>query len=92
MSWLLLAFVAPLLWAAVALIDTYFVHGVYAEPLDGAGISGLFQSSPWLLVPLGLIEFRAPGLLSAAYRAQLAHPLRKSLALALIASGIYAIT
>lgn len=66
MSWFLLAFVAPLLWAAVTLLDTYFVHGVYADAMDGAVISGLFQSLPWLLVPLGLIKFNYPGDASAA--------------------------
>lgn len=67
MSWFLLAFVAPLLWAMVALMDTYFVHGVYESPIDGAVISGLFQSLPWLLVPLGLIEFRFPGTAPAVH-------------------------
>lgn len=66
MTWLLLAFVAPLLWAAVTLLDTYFVHGVYTEAMDGAVISGLFQCLPWLLVLLGVVEFSYPGNESAA--------------------------
>lgn len=67
MSWYLLAFIAPVLWAAVTLLDTYFVNGVYAEPTDGAVISGLFQSLPWLLVPLNLIQFNYPGISSAGW-------------------------
>jgi hypothetical protein len=65
MNWFLLAFVAPVLWAAVTLLDTYFVHGIYTDAMDGAVISGLFQSLPWLLVPLGLIDFVYPGNASA---------------------------
>lgn len=65
MTWFLLAFMAPILWAAVTLLDTYFVESVYTDAMDGAVISGLFQSLPWLLVPLGLIEFNYPGHASA---------------------------
>ncbi len=61
MGWFLLAFVAPVLWAWVAVIDTYFVHGVYEDALDGAVISGIFQSVPWMLVPLGVVGFTFPG-------------------------------
>jgi uncharacterized membrane protein len=66
MNWFLLAFVAPVLWAAVTLLDTYFVHGIYTDAMDGTVISGLFQSLPWLLVTLGLIDFIYPGNASAA--------------------------
>lgn len=62
MNWLTLAFIAPLLWAIVSLIDTYFVHGVYERASDGAIISGVFQSMPWLFVALGYIEFNTPPL------------------------------
>lgn len=61
MDWFLLAFVAPILWAWATVIDTYFVHGIYKDALDGTVISGLFQSVPWILVPLGLVEFQFPG-------------------------------
>ncbi len=67
MTWFLLAFIAPLLWAVVTLLDTYFVHGVYRDAMDGAVISGLFQSVPWLLVLLGVIEFDFPGVAAATY-------------------------
>lgn len=66
MSWLLLAFIATLLWTIVALLDTWFVHDVYADALDGALISGMFQSVPWLLVPLGLVEFSLPDITTTA--------------------------
>lgn len=61
MTWLLLAFVAPFLWAWVSTIDNYFVHSVYEDEFDGAIISGFFQSVPWLFVPLGLVQFQFPG-------------------------------
>lgn len=61
MTWLLFALAAPVLWASVTLLDTYLVHDIYEDALDGAVISGLFQATPWMLVPLGLIEFRYPG-------------------------------
>ncbi len=57
MNWFLLAFIAPILWAIVALIDTYFVKDVYEDEYDGAIISGVFQSVPWLFVLLGVIDF-----------------------------------
>ncbi|OGI13934.1 MAG: hypothetical protein A2878_01245 [Candidatus Moranbacteria bacterium RIFCSPHIGHO2_01_FULL_54_31] len=60
-NWLLVALIAPCLWAIVAIIDTHFVHGVYEDEYDGAVISGVFQLLPWLLVPLGVIEFAFPG-------------------------------
>ena len=59
-NWFLIALIAPCLWAMVAIIDTYFVHGVYEDEYDGAVISGVFQSLPWLLVPLGVIGFAFP--------------------------------
>lgn len=66
MNWLQLAFIAPILWAAVALLDTYFVHCVYVDAMDGTVISGLFQSTPWLLLPLGLVQFHSPGMAATA--------------------------
>lgn len=65
-NWLLVALIAPCLWAIVAIIDTHFVHGVYEDEYDGTVISGVFQSLPWLLVPLGVIEFTFPGIEIAA--------------------------
>lgn len=60
-NWLLIALVAPCFWALAAIIDTYFVHGVYEDEYDGTVISGAFQSLPWLLVPLGVLGFTFPG-------------------------------
>ena len=67
MSWIAIAFIAPALWALVALLDTYFIDGIYRDATDGAIISGLFQGLPWVLVPLGLIDFDYPGHRIAAY-------------------------
>ncbi len=54
-NWLIIAFLAPMLWALVNLIDVYFVKDIYQDEYDGAIISGFFQIAPWLLVPfLGL--------------------------------------
>lgn len=58
--WLPLAFVAPLLWALVSVLDLYLVHGLYQDEWDGTLISGAFQLFPWLLVLLGLLHFTAP--------------------------------
>lgn len=57
MSWFSLAFVAPLLWAVVFVIDTYLIDSVYEDEFDGAMVTGVFQLLPWLLVPLGVIQF-----------------------------------
>ncbi|MDO8565700.1 MAG: DMT family transporter [Candidatus Moranbacteria bacterium] len=56
-NWLLMALIAPFLWALVAIVDTYFVHDVYEDEYDGMVVSGVFQLLPWLLVPVGAIEF-----------------------------------
>lgn len=44
--WLLVSFMAPLLWALVNIIDVYFVKGIYQDELDGTIITGLFQIIP----------------------------------------------
>lgn len=45
--WLAIAFLAPMFWALVNIIDVYFVGGIYKDELDGTIISGLFQIVPW---------------------------------------------
>ncbi|MDD4901485.1 MAG: hypothetical protein PHS62_05330 [Patescibacteria group bacterium] len=45
--WLAIAFLAPMFWALVNIIDVYFVAGVYRDELDGTIITGLFQIIPW---------------------------------------------
>ena len=60
-TWFLVALIAPFLWAIVAIIDTYFVDGVYEDEYDGTIISGGFQSLPWLLVLFGVVDFTFPG-------------------------------
>lgn len=64
--WFLMALFSPLLWALVAIIDNHFVHGIYEDEYDGMVISGVFQLLPWLLVPLGVVEFTFPGVEMAA--------------------------
>lgn len=58
-NWVLIAFVAPFLWALVVLLDIYFVHRVYKKPHEGTIISGLFQGLVLLLIPF--IGFTWPG-------------------------------
>lgn len=58
--WLLLAFVAPFLWALVTVIDVYFVDGVYQDEYDGAIIAGVFQSLVWLPALFGVVGFTFP--------------------------------
>ncbi|MFZ2187896.1 MAG: EamA family transporter [Candidatus Moraniibacteriota bacterium] len=59
--WLLIAFIAPFLWALVSLLDVYFVEEAYEDAFDGALISGVFQLAPWLLVFFGVVSFVYPG-------------------------------
>ncbi len=59
-SWLLIALIAPSLWAIVNLIDVYFVDSVYSDEYDGAIISGAFQILPWLPVLVGVWGFSLP--------------------------------
>lgn len=47
-NWLMLAFLAPMFWALVNIIDVYFVHGIYENEYDGVIISSLFQMVPWV--------------------------------------------
>lgn len=57
MDWLIVALIAPMLWALVSLIDNYFVDNVYEDEFDGIILSSLFQLLPWLLVPVGVLHF-----------------------------------
>src|SRR4030043_386404 len=59
-NWLLIAFIAPFLWALVNLIDVYFAKEGYRDAYDGAIVSGFFQVIPWLLVPF--IGLSIPGI------------------------------
>lgn len=65
-TWLLMALIAPFLWALVAIIDTYSVHGIYEDEYDGMIVSGMFQAFPWLLVLTGVVKFTFPGAQIAA--------------------------
>lgn len=46
-NWIIVAFMAPMFWALVNIIDVYFVGGVYKDEFDGIIISSLFQMLPW---------------------------------------------
>ena len=48
--WLIIAFLAPMFWALVNIIDVYFVDGVYQDEYDGTIISALFQILPIIAI------------------------------------------
>ena len=48
--WLVLAFLAPMFWAIVNVVDVYFVKGIYKDELDGSIITALFQIIPVLVI------------------------------------------
>ena len=50
-NWLVIAFVAPLLWGLVNLLDVYLVQDVYEDEYEGTIIMALFQCIPFLAVP-----------------------------------------
>lgn len=60
-NWLVVAFLAPFLWAWVNIIDIYFVSSVYKDEWDGVLINVLFQLFPWLLPVFGIVTFSFPG-------------------------------
>ncbi len=45
-NWLLIAFLAPMFWALVNIIDVYFVDDIYKNEIEGTIIFGLFQVIP----------------------------------------------
>ncbi len=59
-NWLVIVFLAPILWALVNVFDVYFVSEIYEDEYEGTVIMGLFQAIPWLLVPF--VKFEAPSL------------------------------
>ena len=48
--WLVVAFIAPVFWSLVNIIDVYFVGGIYEDEYDGSIISSLFQMLPWPII------------------------------------------
>lgn len=48
--WLILAFLAPMSWALVNIIDVYFIGKVYKDALDGTIIASIFQVFPWIIL------------------------------------------
>lgn len=61
-NWILMAFLTPIAWALVNLLDVYFSKEVYSSPYDGATISSIFQSLFLILPICGLVEFSYNGL------------------------------
>jgi drug/metabolite transporter (DMT)-like permease len=59
-NWLIVAFLAPFLWALVNIFDVYFVSEIYEDEYEGTIIMGLFQIVPWFLLPF--IKFEMPPL------------------------------
>lgn len=59
-SWLIIAFIAPFLWALTAVLDSYFVVNWYRDKYDAIVVSGVFQSLPVLLVVFGIVPFTPP--------------------------------
>lgn len=49
-QWLLVALIAPMFWAAVNILDAYFVSSLYKNAFEGAAIFGLFQILPSVIV------------------------------------------
>lgn len=54
--WMLVSFLAPMFWAAVNVVDVYFVGKVYRDELDGTIISGLFQIIPFSILALFFLK------------------------------------
>ena len=50
-SWMIVSFFAPTFWAAVNVLDIYFVRGIYEDEMDGIIVSSLFQMIPWIFLP-----------------------------------------
>lgn len=65
-SWLLMAFVAPFLWAVANLIDVYFVGEVYEDEYDGTILSGVFQSFAFLPAVFGILHPEMPDMAVSA--------------------------
>jgi len=57
---LIIAFIAPLMWASAAVLDSYFVVNWYRDKYDATVVSGVFQSLPLVLVLSGLVKFSSP--------------------------------
>lgn len=54
--WMLVSFLAPMFWAAVNVIDVYFVGKVYRDEIDGTIISGIFQIIPFSIISLFFLK------------------------------------
>ena len=65
-NWLLVAFMAPLFWSLVNIIDVYFVGSIYKDEMEGVIISGVFQIIPWAIIILAA-GVDLPSLISKAF-------------------------
>lgn len=50
-TWLLVAFIAPFLWALVVLLDVYFTQKAYSEAAEGTIISAFYQGIVLFAIP-----------------------------------------
>lgn len=51
-KWFFIAFLAPIFWAIVNIIDVFFVSSVYKDEVDGTIVYGFFQ-----LIPVAVLLF-----------------------------------
>jgi hypothetical protein len=65
-NWLIMAFLVPISWALVNLLDVYFCKEVFKTPYDGVTISGFFQGLFVLLPIFRFVEFSYNGILPAS--------------------------
>jgi drug/metabolite transporter (DMT)-like permease len=64
--WIFLAFLAPIFWSMVNVIDVYFVGGIYKDEIDGAVIISLFQIIPFTIIALFFLDAGAVNWLDPA--------------------------
>lgn len=65
-NWLIMAFLVPISWALVNLLDVYFCKDVFQTPYDGVTISGSFQGLFILLPIFGFVDFSYNGVIAAS--------------------------
>jgi len=49
-NWMVVAFIAPMLWALVNLIDLFLAKEVFADEEEAAAIIGIFGLLPWISI------------------------------------------
>lgn len=49
-NWFIVAFIAPIFWAIINLLDVYFVNAIYHDEWDGVILSDLIQIIPCIII------------------------------------------